>query len=86
MRILCSISIYSLLTRLLCVDLVLEYVEGGDLLDYILSHNGLSEPMAQHITHQMCSALSVRFVSPQIPYAILRTLTSHAHSTFTPKT
>ncbi|KAF8494633.1 kinase-like protein [Russula emetica] len=38
--------------------LVLELVEGGDLLDYILSHNGLSEPMSQHITSQICSALS----------------------------
>ncbi|KAI9455891.1 kinase-like protein [Russula earlei] len=38
--------------------LVLEYVEGGDLLDFILSRNGLSEPMAQHITRQICSALS----------------------------
>ncbi|KAH9988445.1 kinase-like domain-containing protein [Russula compacta] len=38
--------------------LVLEYLEGGDLLDYILTHNGLSEPMAQHITRQICSALS----------------------------
>lgn len=42
------------------VDLVLELVEGGDLLDFILSNNGLSEPMSQHITSQMCSALSVR--------------------------
>ena len=48
------------LTGFLSVDLVLELIEGGDLLDYILSHNGLSEPMAQHITSQMCSALSVR--------------------------
>jgi serine/threonine/tyrosine protein kinase RAD53 len=42
------------------VDLVLELVEGGDLLDFILSHNGLTEPMSQHITTQICSALSVR--------------------------
>lgn len=42
------------------VDLVLELIEGGDLLDYILSHNGLSEYMSQHITSQICSALSVR--------------------------
>ncbi|KAI0282349.1 kinase-like domain-containing protein [Russula aff. rugulosa BPL654] len=38
--------------------LVLELIEGGDLLDFILSRNGLSEPMAQHITSQICSALS----------------------------
>ena len=42
------------------VDLVLELVEGGDLLDFILSRNGLSENMSQHITSQICSALSVR--------------------------
>jgi serine/threonine/tyrosine protein kinase RAD53 len=42
------------------VDLMLEYIEGGDLLDFILAHDGLSECMAQHITSQMCSALSVR--------------------------
>jgi serine/threonine protein kinase len=64
------------LTRLCLVDLVLEYVEGGDLLDYILAHNGLSEPMAQHITRQMCSALSVRLVWSSNPYVFPRTLTS----------
>jgi serine/threonine protein kinase len=50
----------------LFVDLVLELIDGGDLLDFILSHNGLSEPMSQHITSQICSALSVR--NPQLPY------------------
>ena len=48
----------------LFVDLVLELIEGGDLLDFILSRNGLSEPMAQHITSQICSALSVRNSQP----------------------
>jgi len=55
------------------VDLVLEYVEGGDLLDYILTNNGLDEPMAQHITSQMCSALSVS--PPVVPQAPILTLT-----------
>ncbi|KAJ7782479.1 kinase-like domain-containing protein, partial [Mycena maculata] len=40
------------------IDLVLELVEGGDLLDFILDHNGLSEGMAKHITYQLCQALS----------------------------
>ncbi|KAG5642826.1 hypothetical protein DXG03_002057 [Asterophora parasitica] len=40
------------------INLVLELIEGGDLLDFILTHNGLSEPMAQHITYQLCDALS----------------------------
>jgi serine/threonine/tyrosine protein kinase RAD53 len=47
------------LTRLGLVDLVLEYIEGGNLLDFILTHDGLSECMAQHITSQICSTLSV---------------------------
>lgn len=38
--------------------LVLELVEGGDLLDYILTNDGLSEPVSQHITRQMCKALA----------------------------
>jgi len=57
------------LNWVLFVDLVLELVEGGDLLDFILSRNGLSEPMSQHITSQICSALSVR--KPQPSYGIL---------------
>jgi serine/threonine protein kinase len=61
-RIYLGVVLSRSLTRLCLVDLALEYVEGGDLLGYILAHNGLSEPMAQHITHQMCSALSVRLV------------------------
>ncbi|TFY79147.1 hypothetical protein EWM64_g4868, partial [Hericium alpestre] len=38
--------------------LVLEYVDGGDLLDYIVKRNGLSEEAAKHITRQMCGALA----------------------------
>ncbi|KAG5653051.1 hypothetical protein H0H81_002568 [Sphagnurus paluster] len=40
------------------INLVLELVEGGDLLDYILTNNGLSEVRAQHITYQLCDALA----------------------------
>ncbi|KAJ7049936.1 kinase-like domain-containing protein [Mycena amicta] len=40
------------------IDLVLELVEGGDLLDFILQRSGLSEPMARHITYQLCQALA----------------------------
>jgi len=58
-------------------DLVLEYIDGGDLLDFILTHNGLSEPMGQHITRQMCSALSVRSLTDG---SLLLTLTPHACS------
>ncbi|EIW83744.1 kinase-like protein [Coniophora puteana RWD-64-598 SS2] len=38
--------------------LVLELVEGGDLLDYIDSRGSLHEPMAQHFTFQLAEALS----------------------------
>lgn len=41
-------------------DLVLEWVPGGDLLDYILKNNGLNEAQTQHITGQLCDALAVR--------------------------
>jgi serine/threonine/tyrosine protein kinase RAD53 len=34
------------------ISLVLELVEGGDLLDYILRHEGVKEPPAKHITYQ----------------------------------
>lgn len=41
------------------IDLVLEFVDGGDLLEFILNHhNGLDEPMAIHITRQICEALA----------------------------
>jgi serine/threonine/tyrosine protein kinase RAD53 len=38
--------------------LVLEYVAGGDLLDYILNNDGVAEPMAKHFTYQMVDALA----------------------------
>ncbi|KAJ4494447.1 kinase-like domain-containing protein [Lentinula lateritia] len=38
--------------------LVLELIEGGDLLEYILSSSGVSEEITQHITYQLCLALS----------------------------
>ncbi|KAM6502304.1 CAMK/RAD53 protein kinase [Amanita muscaria] len=40
------------------INLVLEFVEGGDLLEYIMIHNGVPEANAKHITYQMCHALS----------------------------
>ncbi|KAJ7213007.1 kinase-like domain-containing protein [Mycena pura] len=40
------------------IDLVLELVEGGDLLDYILQRNGLNEAMSKHIIYQLCQALA----------------------------
>jgi serine/threonine/tyrosine protein kinase RAD53 len=59
---------------LMVLDLVLEYIEGGDLLDFILSRNGLAEPLAQHLTSQLCSALSVR---TSITFLQRLTQTSH---------
>ncbi|KAF9497953.1 kinase-like protein [Pleurotus eryngii] len=40
------------------INLVLELVEGGDLLDYILTRHGLAEDDAKHITYQICDALA----------------------------
>lgn len=40
------------------INLVLELVEGGDLLEYILEREGVAEPEAKHITYQLCDALS----------------------------
>ncbi|KAF9452361.1 Pkinase-domain-containing protein [Macrolepiota fuliginosa MF-IS2] len=40
------------------VDLVLELIEGGDLLEYILRQGGLTEENAKHITYQICEALA----------------------------
>jgi serine/threonine/tyrosine protein kinase RAD53 len=61
----------------LILDLVLEYIDGGDLLDFLLAPNGFSESIGQHITRQMCSGLSVR---PNTYGSLLPTLTSHACS------
>ncbi|KIK69379.1 hypothetical protein GYMLUDRAFT_53800 [Collybiopsis luxurians FD-317 M1] len=38
--------------------LVLELVDGGDLLEYILTRSGLSEELTQHIAYQLCLALA----------------------------
>ncbi|KAF7978410.1 hypothetical protein HWV62_821 [Athelia sp. TMB] len=40
------------------ISLVLELVDGGDLLDYILSRKGLSESSAKGITSQICEAMA----------------------------
>ncbi|KAF5337643.1 hypothetical protein D9758_013031 [Tetrapyrgos nigripes] len=45
------------------ISLVLELVEGGDLLEYILQRQGVSEEPAQHISYQLCDALAVRLLS-----------------------
>lgn len=41
--------------------LVLEFVDGGDLLSYILDQEGLAEGQSQDIIYQICSALAVNF-------------------------
>ncbi|KAJ7162184.1 CAMK/RAD53 protein kinase [Mycena filopes] len=40
------------------IDLVLELITGGDLLDFILKRNGLDEETAKHITYQLCQSLA----------------------------
>jgi serine/threonine/tyrosine protein kinase RAD53 len=46
------------LTRSGHVALVLELVEGGDLLEYILKHDGPDETASRFITYQLCDALA----------------------------
>ena len=40
------------------VAIVLELVEGGDLLEYILKRGGLDETASRFITYQLCDALA----------------------------
>ena len=40
------------------VAIVLELVEGGDLLEYILKRDGLDETSSRYITYQLCDALA----------------------------
>ncbi|KAI0338234.1 kinase-like protein [Trametopsis cervina] len=40
------------------INIVLEWVPGGDLLEYILKRNSLTESEARHITYQLCDALA----------------------------
>ena len=40
------------------VALVLELIEGGDLLEYILKRDGLDETASRFITYQLCDALA----------------------------
>lgn len=46
------------LTRSAHVALVLELIEGGDLLEYILERGGLDETASRFITYQLCDALA----------------------------
>ncbi|KZT04293.1 Pkinase-domain-containing protein [Laetiporus sulphureus 93-53] len=40
------------------INLVLEYVTGGDLLDYIVTRQRLSEQISKHFAYQLCDALA----------------------------
>ncbi|GJE90075.1 forkhead associated domain and Pkinase domain-containing protein [Phanerochaete sordida] len=40
------------------VHIVLEWIAGGDLLEYIIKRGGLSEDETRHITYQLCEALA----------------------------
>ncbi|KAM5541354.1 hypothetical protein V8D89_004908 [Ganoderma adspersum] len=39
------------------VSLVMEFVKGGDLLNYLYSHGALPESQVQYFTYQICEAL-----------------------------
>jgi serine/threonine protein kinase len=54
----------------MCADIVLEWVKGGDLLDYIInSESGLSEAATKDIAYQICDALAVSTPPLLIPAA-----------------
>ncbi|KAJ3544221.1 hypothetical protein NM688_g5766 [Phlebia brevispora] len=40
------------------LSIIIEWMSGGDLFDYIKQHGSLAESEAQRITRQLCSALS----------------------------
>ncbi|KAJ7141162.1 kinase-like domain-containing protein [Mycena epipterygia] len=40
------------------IDLVLDYIAGGDLYTFINRYNGLSERMTKHLMRQLCEALA----------------------------
>ncbi|TFK85051.1 Pkinase-domain-containing protein [Polyporus arcularius HHB13444] len=40
------------------ISIVLEFVKGGDLLDYLEMRKELPEPVAQRLTYQICEALA----------------------------
>ncbi|KAJ7901839.1 kinase-like domain-containing protein [Mycena olivaceomarginata] len=40
------------------IDLVLDYLDGGDLLSFISEKQGLSERMTKHLMRQLCEALA----------------------------
>jgi serine/threonine protein kinase len=53
----CS-NIFNAHTFNILTALVLELIEGGDLLDYILKRDGLDERYARFVTYQLCDALA----------------------------
>lgn len=42
-----------------CSDIVMELMDGGDLLQYILDNEGLTEYHTQQIAYQISDALAV---------------------------
>ncbi|KAJ7092082.1 kinase-like domain-containing protein [Mycena belliarum] len=40
------------------IDLVLEFIDGGDLMKLIVDYRGLSERMTKHVMRQVCNALA----------------------------
>ena len=43
--------------KILCYAIVMEYMEGGDLYDFISKKGNFTEPEAAHIIRQICEAL-----------------------------
>lgn len=52
-------------------DLVLEFIEGGDLLEYIIKHGGLNEAVTSFLARQLCESLKVCVFANYMDYVRL---------------
>lgn len=60
-------------------DLVLEFIEGGDLLEYIIKHGGLNEGVTRYLARQLCESLKV-CVRKLYGLRIINNLLQYIHS------
>eukprot|EP00639_Heterosigma_akashiwo_P008638 CAMPEP_0194602298 /NCGR_PEP_ID=MMETSP0292-20121207/29562_1 /TAXON_ID=39354 /ORGANISM="Heterosigma akashiwo, Strain CCMP2393" /LENGTH=207 /DNA_ID=CAMNT_0039464505 /DNA_START=1 /DNA_END=622 /DNA_ORIENTATION=+ len=51
------IQLYEVLDSSTAIYLIMEHIDGGELFDYIVSHQRLQEPQACFFFHQICDGL-----------------------------
>lgn len=64
-----------------CLDIVMELMDGGDLLQYILDNEGLTEYHTQQIAYQISDALAVSDYTNH--FSKVKLTHDHRCSTFT---